>query len=366
MTAKKDLKRLVRARAQKTGESYAAALRHLRKQPPEAPLVPSLDVPSYPDLPTLRRVEKPDLGFALHIPEQWLEEPPNLRNSPWEAFRAFGPRQRLGGGRSGCIVFRNPPQPAADAYTIARNVQPVLERDGFTSFTLHDAAVADRPGARLDFARPLPDGGVWAVRHYFVVVAGIPFCVSFGTTGPIADAPLLDALIEHFELLGELADAPASEPRRGVRYTVEKPEYGFVLDLPPRWEERPPNTRVSAWEVARFVEPGDARHYCVVTRRPRPDATVRQIAEEHQESLRLSGFGDFTLAETTIAGQRSLRLDASLKDAGRVWVNRTYYVLVNGISFFLSLSSGSPDEDAPVFDAITAGFRLLPTVGAAP
>ncbi len=45
MTANKRLKRLVRRRAAKTGESYTAALRHFRANPGEEPTVPSTKSP---------------------------------------------------------------------------------------------------------------------------------------------------------------------------------------------------------------------------------------------------------------------------------------------------------------------------------
>lgn len=57
MTTRKRFKRLVRARAAKTGESYAAALRHLRDTSPrEDPMSHKDDIPTYAEAP-LRCVE---------------------------------------------------------------------------------------------------------------------------------------------------------------------------------------------------------------------------------------------------------------------------------------------------------------------
>jgi hypothetical protein len=349
MTANRNFKRLVRARARKTGESYAAALRHFERR--DAEERPMAD-------PALRRVEKPEYGFAVSVPEEWRELSPDARNSPWEVARFSGPRP--GGGVGICLVFRNPKAPNADAHAFAEGVQPGLEHSGFGNFRLMDAVVAGRPGARLDFDRPSPNGGIWAVRHYFLVVGDVPFCVSFGTTAPDEDRGLLDALIARFELLGDLATAPTNQRARRERRTVAKPEYGLAFDLPPGWEERPPDHKRSPWEVTRLVEPGDARHSGTVSRRPRPDADARRLAEEHQDSLRRQGFGDFGLTETTLDGRPCVRLDAAITDAGRVWATRGYHVVSEGISFSLDLGTVMPAEDADLFDSIAASFRLLP------
>ena len=346
MTADRNFKRLVRERARKTGESYVAALRHFERRE---------DAMS--DL-ALRRVEKAEYGFALSVPEEWQELPPDLRNSPWEVARFSGGRPA--GGVLNCLVFRNPKRPDVDAYDVARSVEPVLAQGGFGNFRHLDATVAGRPAARLDFDRPTSGGGVWAVRHHFLVVDEVPFCVSFGTTAPDEDGALLDALIGAFELVGDLADAPSKPPTRPEPRTVIKPEYGFALDLPPRWEERPPDPKAAPWQVIRFVERGDARHHGGVSRRPRPEADARRLAEENQDSLRLLGYDDFTLADTTLAGLPAVRLDAAMTDAGRVWTTRSYHVVSDGIGFSLALGSGMPAADAELFDAIAASFRLLP------
>lgn len=52
MTTRKRFKRLVRARAAKTGESYVTALRHFRDtSPPEDPMSQKEDIPTYTEAP---------------------------------------------------------------------------------------------------------------------------------------------------------------------------------------------------------------------------------------------------------------------------------------------------------------------------
>jgi hypothetical protein len=187
MTARKNFKRLVRARARKTGESYAAAFRHLQKPGAEAqPMA----------FPQLRRIEKPEYGFALSLPDDWREEPADPFNSWAEVARFAGP----GPGTRGCLVFRNATQPGIDAPTVARRVVRVLEQSGFGNFRHLDTVLAGRPGARLDFDKPAPSG-VWSVRHYFVIERDTPFCVSFGTSALEQDAALIDTLAATFTFL---------------------------------------------------------------------------------------------------------------------------------------------------------------------
>jgi hypothetical protein len=157
--------------------------------------------------PPLRRVEKPELGFALSLPEGWREEPPDPFNSAQEIARFVGP----GPGARNCLVFRNRAEPGLTAAAAARRVVAVLERGGFGNFVHHGVPLAGRPAARLDFDKPAA-GGTWSVRHYFVVAADTPFCVSFGTSALAQDARLIDALAATFAFLDPEALPPPQPP----------------------------------------------------------------------------------------------------------------------------------------------------------
>ncbi len=129
--------------------------------------------------------------------------------------------------------------------------------------------------------------------------------------------------------------------------------------------ERAPQVKSNPWEVARFAEAGDGRHICFVIRRPRPDRSTREAAEEDLESLTAGGFANFRFTTASLAGRSAARLDYEQRDAGRIWAGRHYYLAVGGISFVLHLGSSVPEEDAGLFDDIAAGFRLLaPAQGA--
>jgi hypothetical protein len=184
MTANKNFKRRVRDRACRTGESYTAALRHLRR------------IDAKERSMQWQRVEKPTFGYAVEVPEGWEERPPDLRNSPWETARFVDPTDR----RHSVIVFRNPLGPGRTAADIAARAQSPLAAAGFSDFQILDAELGSRPAVRLDCARH-DAGRVWAVREYFVVQNSIGFCLGCGSSVPEDDEVLFTAMAQSFEIL---------------------------------------------------------------------------------------------------------------------------------------------------------------------
>jgi hypothetical protein len=185
MTANKHFKRRVRERARRTGESYTAALSHLRR----------LDAQERPM--QWQRIEKPDFGYAVHVPDGWAERPPNLKNSPWETARFHQPDDR----RHSVVVFRSPSRRGGDARQVAEHAQAALEHGGFTDFALSEVEMAGRTGALLECAKH-DAGRVWAVREYFVTYGeAVSFCLGCGTAVPEEDAALFTEMAERFELL---------------------------------------------------------------------------------------------------------------------------------------------------------------------
>jgi hypothetical protein len=184
MTANKHFKRRVRERARRTGESYTAALRHLRQ-------IDARETPMQ-----WQRIEKPDFGYAVHVPDDWDERPPNLKNSPWETARFSQRTDR----RHSCVVFRSPNRRARDVTEIAEHAQSSLEGAGFTDFQITEAQLAGREASLLECA--LHDAGrVWAVREYFVSHEDIHFCLAFGSSVPEEDAALFTEIAGRFEIL---------------------------------------------------------------------------------------------------------------------------------------------------------------------
>jgi hypothetical protein len=186
MTAGKNFKRRVRERARRTGESYTAALRHLR----------SSDQTVEVSAVNWQRVEKTTYGYAVRIPEDWVEREVDLRNSPWETARFVDPADR----RHSVIVFRNPIGPGRTAADMARRAQTSLAANGFGELEIADAEWGGRAGVRLDCAKR-DVGRVWAVREYFAVADGIGFCLGCGSAAPEEDEPLFAEMARTFELL---------------------------------------------------------------------------------------------------------------------------------------------------------------------
>jgi hypothetical protein len=186
MTANKRFKRRVRDRARRTGESYTAALRHLRR------------IDAREHAVQWQRIDKPDFGYAIHIPDGWEERPPDLRNSPLETARFVDPADR----RHSVIVFRGMPRPGRTAAEVAEQVRTPLQAAGFGDFEITEARVAGRAGVRLDCAKG-DAGRVWAVREYIVVDDAVRFTLGCGTFVPEDDDPLFTAMAERFEIFVE-------------------------------------------------------------------------------------------------------------------------------------------------------------------
>jgi hypothetical protein len=187
MTAHKNFKRRVRERARRTGESYTAALRHLRSS--DSPMeVPAMQ---------WQRREKSEFGYAVRVPDGWAERDVDLRNSPWEAGRFVDPADR----RHSVIVFRNPVGPRRSAADMVERAQTSLAASGFGEMAVAEAEWAGRAGVRLDCAKR-DAGRVWAVREYFVVDDGIGFCLGCGSAVPEEDDVLFAEMARTFEILG--------------------------------------------------------------------------------------------------------------------------------------------------------------------
>ncbi|MEV6850732.1 hypothetical protein [Actinoplanes sp. NPDC051411] len=186
MTERKNFKRLVRERARRTGESYTAALRHLRSSDPS-------EVPSMP----WQRIEKTDFGYAVTVPESWVEREPDLNNSPWETARYTDPSS----WRHSAIVFRHPSGGRRrEAAEMATGAERALTAGGFGELEIAGAEWAGREGVRLDCVKR-DAGRVWAVREYFLVVDGVGFCLGLGSAAPDEDEPLFTEMARRFEIL---------------------------------------------------------------------------------------------------------------------------------------------------------------------
>ena len=141
---------------------------------------------------------------------------------------------------------------------------------------------------------------------------------------------------------------------------IEKSDFGYAVHVPQGWDERPPDLKNSPWETARFGDPADRRHSMIVFRAPgRPAVTATEAAERAQTSLAATGFAEFEITETEVGGRPGARLDCALRDAGRVWAVREYFLVQGGARFVLGLGSAVPDEDDLLFTTIAERFEVL-------
>ncbi|MFC4587017.1 hypothetical protein [Sphaerisporangium corydalis] len=184
MTAHRDFKRLVRARARATGLSYTAARRLLLSE--RSALMARVP---------FRRVQKAEYGFAVNIPESWAEREPDPSNSQYEVARfvAHDKAHRT------CLVFRRPAE-GVTAASAAERARDRLEALGFGRFEVSEGNLGDQAAVRLDFDRA-SGHGLWSVREYFVATGGLMYCLGLGSSDAEADAETLDALATGFEIL---------------------------------------------------------------------------------------------------------------------------------------------------------------------
>jgi hypothetical protein len=188
LTSEKDFKHLVRLRAAKTGESYALARNRLLYRAHGGAGM---------ELIELRRIEKADLGFAIHVPDDWQEFPPQLTNSPFEVAR-FHYRD---GGRHVCLVFRHPGSTGLDPHVPAEEERGILERKSFEHFSFEDLEISGRSAVRMDFDRADLPIGMWWAREYFVVARNLVYILGLGSTDIADDQAVFDEMAKRFEVL---------------------------------------------------------------------------------------------------------------------------------------------------------------------
>jgi hypothetical protein len=188
MTARTRLKRLVRARMARTGESYTAALRALRGQPKEG--VPIMNI-------ELRTNEVPEAGFALDTPLDWVYSPPDA-NDPSLVAR-FAPEV---GGRVAAVFHHRRGLGNLSNRDVARMTLEVISEGGYGNFATEDVGLAGREGVLLTSERD-DDGRLWAMRYYIARDSDEVWVLGLGTYDRVGDRALLDAVAASFRILAD-------------------------------------------------------------------------------------------------------------------------------------------------------------------
>jgi hypothetical protein len=150
-------------------------------------------------IPELRRVEKPELGFSIELPEDWREEPPDLTNSPYEVARFRG---NVGDARRLTLVFRPTDDAKPQVWTTANAVRGRLTSIGFSHMSLSECQWGGGDGVRIDCDRPVRGrDGIWTVREYLAVASDVPYILGMGTNQHLEDGPLFDEIASRFNVL---------------------------------------------------------------------------------------------------------------------------------------------------------------------
>lgn len=144
---------------------------------------------------TFRRVEKPEFGFAISIPEDWPEFAPEP-NPPYQVAR-FSYNDGI---RHVCFVYRRPGATGLDPSVAANADRPVLEQLGFANLTDSRCEVAGLPAARLDGDKT-DIYGAWFVRGFYIPMSNLVYNIGLGSGAIDADDDTFDTIINSFEPL---------------------------------------------------------------------------------------------------------------------------------------------------------------------
>jgi hypothetical protein len=189
MTQDKDFKKVVRRRAHQSGESYTEARRKVLSRQVDPPVLSA----------GLRRVDKPDLGLTVFVPDDWAEFPPQPANNPYEVARF---QHHEAAARRICLIFRHPGSTGLSPQVPAGLVRAKREasRFCFANFTTEELDVAGWPAVRMEYDSDQFDFGRWFVRDYFLVVRNVVVEFSLGTTAPADDAETFNLMVGSFQV----------------------------------------------------------------------------------------------------------------------------------------------------------------------
>ena len=185
MTVDKHFKRLVRARAARTGESYTAALWHLRRQTSASPS------------PNARRVRLADLGFSLAIPDPWQRVVHSMWGARFPAMHYEFAKDDL--RLADCEVNSQRLGSVRDSVRAAAEAIERERPDPSARFEYTDTSLGDRPAIRLDHANNRHPQA--SERHYCLKHNDHLLTLRFTTTDREACDPVFDEMAASIELV---------------------------------------------------------------------------------------------------------------------------------------------------------------------
>lgn len=184
MTVDKRFKRLVRARAARTGESYTAARWRLRRETADSSAAKT------------KRIRLADLGFSVAMPEPW----DRVTHSMWGvSYPALHYEVSKGDSRlADCELNSQRLGSVRDASRAAAEAVERERSDPSARFKYTDATLGDKPAIRFDRTNSRHPQAL--ERHYCLNHNDHLLTVRFGTTDRTTFEPVFDSMVASIEL----------------------------------------------------------------------------------------------------------------------------------------------------------------------
>jgi hypothetical protein len=191
MTADKSFKRLVRARARRTGESYATARQRLLAKRTEDDTMTGFD---------LRPSDLSDWGFKMSWPSSWQRVAPDT--SRWEVLRVIAPPS----ARPFLTVNKWGLPPGTDDLDEYErlSLESLKHPQGGNATDLRSSrtTISDFDAIRADYQgkHPMTVDTILSLRSYGLTRAPIGWVFTFATDNLPRDTPIFDAIAATIEV----------------------------------------------------------------------------------------------------------------------------------------------------------------------
>jgi hypothetical protein len=140
---------------------------------------------------------------------------------------------------------------------------------------------------------------------------------------------------------------------------IEKPAFGFALQIPYDWTESAIRVGQRPYEVARFELNGEIRRNCVVFRTPGAvGLSPERAADEAKRYMESNGYQHFVMSKVLVHGYRAVSVECDTARDPGLWSRRQYYVPIGDDVLVFGLASSDIDSDNTLFDEIAAKFQI--------
>ena len=159
-----------------------------------------------------------------------------------------------------------------------------------------------------------------------------------------------------------LLEAPTNQPVNKIemkRYTSA--QWNFAIDIPRHWNDFPPVSSNSPFEVIRFLSKEDGTHRLIVFRNPYdPKESLKNFADGIRKILTAYGYDHFVFGETTIGSRPVVTLDFDKPKDGGIWNCREYFIADGTLVYTLGFGTSNKEAKFGLFDRMAKSFEILP------